>query len=324
MYSTEQLQDLINNHISVSQFPLKPQELYDPIRYILSLGGKRMRPALLLMACDIFEGSVLEALDPALAIEIFHNFTLVHDDIMDKAPLRRGKETVHKIWNENVAILSGDVMLVEAYSKLAQLSPNILKSVLTEFNGVARGVCEGQQMDMNFEQLDNVGISDYMEMIRLKTAILLGGALKIGAIIAGANEHDAALMYTFGEHLGIAFQLQDDILDVYGDPDKFGKQVGGDILANKKTYLLLSSLDQATAIDKDELNYWIAKDSFEAADKITAVTDIYDRVGARIIAEKEMSKQASLAIEALEKVGAPVERKAQLRNFAAQLLIREN
>lgn len=324
MYSTEQLQDLINKHVLESEFPDSPSELYDPIRYILSLGGKRLRPALLLMACDLFNGPILEALDPALAIEIFHNFTLVHDDIMDKAPLRRGRDTVHKIWNENVAILSGDVMLVEAYDKLTNVDPKVLFAVIKEFNKVAKEVCEGQQMDMNFENLDNVELNDYLEMIRKKTAVLLGAAMKIGACIACAEEKDAMLMYRFGEYLGLAFQLQDDILDVYGDPEKFGKQVGGDILSNKKTYLLLRSLELSDDLDKEELNTWLNNEDCDPASKIHAVTAIYNRVGVRQIAEREMSAYARKALEALEQVNVAGEKKSQFREFAARLLIREN
>src|ERR1700754_2000455 len=221
------LQALINEAVDKLNFPKQPAELYEPISYILSLGGKRLRPALLLMACDLFGGDVESAVEPAHAIEVFHNFTLMHDDIMDNAPLRRGQVTVHQKWNANVAILSGDAMMVESNKLIMKVPDAILRQVMDVFNATATGVCEGQQIDMSFEQRGNVGIEEYLNMIRLKTAVLLGGTLKIGAIIGGATPADAQLLYDFGVNLGIAFQLQDDILDVYGDPDKFGKQVGG-------------------------------------------------------------------------------------------------
>jgi len=245
MQQIVQLQNSINQYISNKTYGASPVELYEPINYIMSLGGKRLRPCLLLMACDMFGGDVEQALAPALAIEVFHNFTLMHDDIMDKAPLRRGKPTVHEKWNANTAILSGDVMMVESNKLIMQVKDNILRPVLDVFNDTAVGVCEGQQIDMNFETRQDVQIDEYINMIRLKTAVLVGGALKMGALVGGADDAEGTLLYNFGEQLGIAFQLQDDILDVYGDPKKFGKQVGGDIISNKKTYLLIKALELA-------------------------------------------------------------------------------
>ena len=242
MKKLTELQSIIEEAITKLDIPQYPADLYEPVKYILSLGGKRMRPALLLMACDLFGGDVEAALSPALAIEVFHNFSLVHDDMMDNAPLRRGKATVHERWGQNAGILSGDVMLVLAYQLMMKVDDRLLRQVLDVFSQTAVGVCEGQQLDMDFEKLQTVGIDEYQNMIRLKTSVLLGGALKIGALIGGADMADAELLYGFGEHLGIAFQLQDDILDVYGDPDKFGKQVGGDIISNKKTYLLIKGI----------------------------------------------------------------------------------
>jgi geranylgeranyl diphosphate synthase type II len=259
-----------------------------------------------------------------MAIEVFHNFTLMHDDIMDKAPLRRGKPTIHSKWNENVAILSGDVMLVEAYKLLMEVDDNILREVLTIFNKTAVEVCEGQQTDMNFELLDGVAVDEYLEMIRLKTAVLLGGSLKIGALIGGADAGEADLLYEFGENLGLAFQLQDDVLDVFGDPEKFGKQVGGDILANKKTFLLIKTQELASELDKEELTYWLNLEEPDAQQKIQAVTDIYNRLGVRQLAEHEMNRFAENALSALEKVEVNIERKQILREFAESLLIREN
>ena len=323
MNTLKDLQILIEDAVNELQYPLYPAELYEPITYILSVGGKRMRPALLLMACDLFDGDVKAAVPPALAIEVFHNFTLVHDDIMDNAPLRRGKVTVHEKWNPNVAILSGDVMLVEAYKLMMQVDTSVLRQVLEIFSNTAVGVCEGQQIDMNFEQQTNVQIDAYINMIRLKTAVLLGGALKIGALTGGAALTDADLLCTFGEQLGIAFQLQDDILDVYGDPDKFGKQVGGDIISNKKTYLLIKALELAGEQELSALSYWLNTPKFDAAEKVAAVTAIYDQLNIRQYAEQAMFEFAGKAFEALDQINLPEDRKQYLRNFADGLMVRE-
>jgi geranylgeranyl diphosphate synthase, type II len=318
------LQELINTEIEHLNFPLYPPDLYEPIQYILSLGGKRMRPALLLMACDLFGGDAKKAISPALAIEVFHNFTLMHDDIMDNAPLRRGKVTVHEKWNKNVAILSGDVMLVESYKLIMQVDDHLLRPVMNIFNETAVGVCEGQQTDMQFETRDDVHIDEYINMIRLKTAVLLGGALKIGAIIGGANIEDAALLQTFGEQLGIAFQLQDDILDVYGNPEKFGKQVGGDILSNKKTFLLIKALELAGDMQAAELNKWFSNTHFDAKEKIDAVTGIYDQLNIRHHAWETMHHYADKAFAALDAISLAPTHKRYLRDFADGLMIREN
>jgi geranylgeranyl diphosphate synthase, type II len=324
MYNISQLQDLINKEIAEKQYSDNPVELYEPIRYIMALGGKRMRPVLLLMACDLFDGSIMKALQPALGIEVFHNFTLMHDDIMDKAPLRRGHATVHEKWNECIAILSGDVMLVEAYQLMMQVDDTILRKVLDIFSKTATGVCEGQQIDMNFETLQDVSINQYIEMIRLKTAVLLAGSLKIGSLIGNASDEHAEALYHFGENLGLAFQLQDDILDVYGDPDKFGKQVGGDIIANKKTYLLIKALELAEDLDQEELNYWLSEDNADSQTKVEAVTEIYNRLGVRQLAEHQMNSFAEKALSALEKIPSNAEKKKALRAFAEHLLVREN
>ena len=324
MYSIPQLQDLINKQIAESRYPATPDELYEPIRYIMSLGGKRMRPVLLLMACDLFDGSIIKALDPAVAIEVFHNFTLLHDDIMDKAPLRRGKQTVHTKWNDSVAILSGDVMLVKAYELIARVDDKILREVLGIFNNTATGVCEGQQTDMNFEALDSVTIQEYLEMIRLKTAVLLAGSLKIGALIGNASPEDAEHLYEFGENLGLAFQLQDDLLDVYGNPEKFGKQVGGDILSNKKTFLLIKALELAENLEEEELHYWLNEENPDPETKVRSVTDIYNRLGVRQLADEQMNEFAEKALSALEKVNTGDDKKKALRHFAEELLVREN
>ncbi|AYL95869.1 polyprenyl synthetase family protein [Mucilaginibacter celer] len=324
MKQLTELQLLINKAVGKLSYPAYPADLYEPISYILSIGGKRMRPALLLLACDLFGGDVNKAIEPALAIEVFHNFTLMHDDIMDKAPLRRGKATVHEKWNTNVAILSGDAMMVEANRMMMMVDDNILREVLNVFNDTATGVCEGQQIDMSFEQRNDVGIAEYLDMIRLKTAVLLGGTMKIGSIIGGASATDAELIDAFGVNLGIAFQLQDDILDVYGDPEKFGKQVGGDIISNKKTYLLIKALELAKNEAKAELNNWINLDQFDNIEKVAAVTAIYDSLDVRPYAEQAMHSFADKAFAALEAISLPEDHKQYLRDFADSLLVREN
>ncbi|MBW4891829.1 polyprenyl synthetase family protein [Mucilaginibacter sp. HMF5004] len=323
MHTIPELQELITGALAVKKYGEAPVELYEPIEYIMSLGGKRLRPCLLLMACDLFGGDVIQAIQPALAIEVFHNFTLMHDDIMDKAPLRRGKQTVHEKWNPNIAILAGDVMMVEANKLIMQVDNAILRPVLDVFNETAVGVCEGQQIDMNFETRDKVAVDEYINMIRLKTAVLLGGTLKIGSIIGGANTTDASLLYSFGEQLGIAFQLQDDILDVYGDPEKFGKQVGGDILSNKKTYLLIKALETATGDTLKELNHWLSVTEYDPIEKVTAVKAIYNQLSIREQAEAEMNRYAEMAMSNFEQINLPEERKSILKEFADALLVRE-
>jgi geranylgeranyl diphosphate synthase type II len=324
MKKLEDLQSIISEAVNKLAFPQYPAELYEPISYILSLGGKRMRPALLLMACDLFGGDIDEAIQPALAIEVFHNFTLMHDDIMDNAPLRRGKITVHERWNPNVGILSGDVMLVHGYKLMMQVKDSLLRPILDIFNTTAVGVCEGQQLDMEFEGRKKVSIDEYLNMIRLKTAVVLGGALKIGALIGGAGFKDADLLSSFGEHLGIAFQLQDDILDVYGDPEKFGKQVGGDIISNKKTYLLIKALELANETQANELGKWIAYPKFDNAEKVNAITTLYNSMDVRKYAEEAMQTHADKAFEALDAISLPEDHKQYLRDFADGLLVREN
>jgi geranylgeranyl diphosphate synthase type II len=323
MRELQDLQILIDKAVTKLKYPVYPAELYEPIYYILSMGGKRMRPALLLMACDLFGGDVEKALSPALAIEVFHNFTLMHDDIMDNAPLRRGKVTVHEKWNQNAAILSGDVMLIEGYKLMMQVEDRLLRVILDIFNDTAVGVCEGQQLDMDFENRNDVKVDEYIYMIKLKTAVVLGGALKIGSILGGADMKDAQLIADFGENLGLAFQLQDDILDVYGSPEKFGKQVGGDIISNKKTYLLIRSLELANTVQKAELNKWLDAKEFDNQEKVEAVTAIYNSVQVKQYAETTMHTYADKAFEALEKINLPEENKQYLRDFADSLMVRE-
>jgi geranylgeranyl diphosphate synthase type II len=322
MHSIEQLQNLVNKAIAETKYTEQPAELYEPISYLMQLGGKRMRPVLVLISTELFDGNVLNALDAAIGIELFHNFTLMHDDIMDKAPLRRGKPTVHAKWNESAAILSGDVMFVEAYKLMIKVDNSILREVLAIFSNTASGVCQGQQADMNFENRDDVSLPEYLEMIRQKTAVLLAGSMQIGALIGGAAQEQAKLLYEFGENLGLAFQLQDDILDVYGNPEKFGKQVGGDILSNKKTFMLIKAKELAKGNTKSELNEWL-KRSDDPLAKVNAVTLIYNLLEVRKLAEIEMEEYVKKALKALDMISVEHSKKELLRGFAEQLLIRE-
>lgn len=325
MNTITKYQELIEEALRGKSYGSNPKELYAPIEYIMSLGGKRMRPVLVLMACDLFDGDIKKALHPSLAIELFHNFTLVHDDIMDKAPMRRNQQTVHQKWNDNIAILSGDAMMVRAYQELCKAETAMLPGLLDVFSDTAVKVCEGQQFDMNYETVTKVSIPQYIKMIELKTAVLLGGALKIGAIVGKAREEDAQRLYNFGKHIGIAFQLQDDILDVYADAQKFGKQKGGDIIANKKTYLLLKAMEMAESnrYMKEELQQWIAAPHFDAKEKVEAVTNIYNFLNVKELARNEMKKHFDLAIACLKEIPANEEKKNALIAFAESLMIRE-
>jgi geranylgeranyl diphosphate synthase type II len=322
MTGIEHYQSLISEALERIQFPPEPAELYEPIRYTLALGGKRMRPVLVLMGADLLGGNLEDAINPALGIEVFHNFTLLHDDIMDEAPLRRGKATVHTKWNSNIAILSGDVMFVESCRLISKAPAHVLSPVLEVFFQAAGDVCEGQQWDMNFEAQENVSLPDYIKMIRLKTAVLLGASLQIGALCANANEKDAALLYEFGCHLGVAFQLQDDVLDVFGDPAVFGKQAGGDILSNKKTYLKLRALEKANQAELVELKNWYSSRTFPAQEKVAAVTRIFENLQVREDAEKEMNSHLNVALDALKSVNGNPTKVQALEKFAYQLMDR--
>jgi geranylgeranyl diphosphate synthase type II len=322
MYSPTELLIHIEQAIKAKTYPDHPASLYNPINYIMSLGGKRIRPTMLLMTVDLFDCEVHKGMEAALAIETFHNFTLIHDDIMDNAPLRRGKPTVHEKWGVNTAILSGDVMMVEANKHLTNVDINVLKQALDTFNHTAQGVCEGQQLDMEFESRDDVSIPEYINMIRLKTAILLGGAMKLGAIVAETNRHNADLIYEFGENLGIAFQLQDDLLDVYGDPHKFGKQIAGDIIANKKTFLLLKLQELSTPEDLQRLFRQFSNP--DAADKIRNITGLYNHYQIKDLASKEMKNYLNKAFSALSKIEVSESRKAQIIALSNELMDREH
>ncbi|MGL5690703.1 MAG: polyprenyl synthetase family protein [Bacteroidales bacterium] len=319
----ETLLSEVNRKISDIQFDSAAKNLYAPIGYTLDLGGKRIRPVLTLMSNLMFGGTTEQAISAALAIEIFHNFTLLHDDVMDHADIRRGKPTVHKKWNENTAILSGDAMLIVAYQYLAGTNPQKLPAVLNVFSKTALEVCEGQQFDMEFETRTDVEASEYIEMIRLKTAVLLGCALKIGAIIGGADIKQQESIYKFGEAIGLAFQLKDDLLDVYGDSAKFGKNIGGDITSNKKTYLLIQALQQANTHQKADLNTWINAVEFERDLKIKAVTELYNQIGVKQMAEDLMNTYYQQAIQHLQDLGLEAQKTAPLENLAEKLMYRE-
>ena len=289
----------IQNAIAQLDWKREPYGLYEPIEYILNLGGKRIRPMLAVLASQIFNGNKEDVIPAALALEVFHNFTLLHDDVMDKADMRRGHPTVHTKWNENTAILSGDQMMIEAYKQLALLPDNKLPQVLRWFNEMATAICEGQQYDIDFESSTTVAISDYLMMIEKKTALLLAYSLRIGAYIAGASEQEQDALFQYGRHIGIAFQIQDDVLDVYGDPSNFGKAIGGDICCNKKTFLLLTALDIADAESKASLLQWLIT-SNKNAEKIQAVTALYTQLGVREIGEAVMEDHTAEALAQLE------------------------
>jgi len=321
MHAPSELLKYIEKAIESTTYPQYPGNLYEPISYIMNLGGKRLRPIMLLMSAELFGCDPEKAVPAAMAIETFHNFTLIHDDIMDNAPLRRGCQTVHEKWNSNTAILSGDVMMVEANKHITNVHISVLKPALDTFNATAQGVCEGQQLDMDFEVRNDVSIPEYINMIRLKTAVLVGGAMKLGAIVAHATEQEAELIYRFGEDLGIAFQLQDDILDVYGDPKKFGKQVGGDIISDKKTFLRLKLQELAGSTDLATLDL---DANLSPEEKISAVTKLYNQYLVREQAEALMKSYLDSAFAALGQINVPTERKQELTILANELMNRES
>ncbi len=310
----------IEKELSLFNVPNSPHNLYDPIRYFLNLGGKRIRPILTLLGTELFNYSKEDAVSAALSVEVFHNFSLIHDDIMDQAPLRRNQATVHVKWNVNNAILSGDVMLVKAYELLSKQKKEHVPQLLMAFNQMAIEVCEGQQMDMDFELRNDVSITEYIEMIRLKTAVLLGCALKMGAIIANASITDVEYLDAFGQHIGIAFQIQDDILDLYADPLKFGKQVGGDVIANKKTLLNLKAHEIANASQIRELNALSIET--DVTYKINRSKELFDSIGARQACEAVMSEHFEMAMCAFNKIAAASEQKQSLIDLVDFLMVR--
>ena len=312
----------IEAEIKKQKFGTAPSSLYDPIRYIMNLGGKRLRPILALLAYSLYKNDPKNIVKLAVAVEAFHNFTLLHDDIMDKAPLRRGKKTVHEKWSINTAILAGDVMLVRVYDLLLQVESKLLKDALLKFNACAAEVCEGQQWDMEFESHNTVSEKEYISMIRQKTAILLGFSLEFGAMLANAPIKDQKALRDFGIAIGIGFQLKDDWLDVYGDNKNFGKQVGGDILANKKTFLLITALAQAKGEDKKQLLKWLNASKFDNQKKVKAVTEIYNRLEVSSYSEKKINQYFRKGLLQLENLKVPDSKKKVLREFTLKLIDR--
>lgn len=322
MHSISEYQSFIANHFSVISITKEPRNLYEPIAYILSLGGKRMRPVLTLMTAEIFNADYKKALAAATAVEVFHNFSLIHDDIMDDAPLRRGNETVHEKWDVNTGILSGDAMLILAYQYFEQYEPKIFQTLAKLFSKTALEVCEGQQWDVDFEQRDDVTIPEYLKMIEYKTAVLVGAAMKMGAIVAETSEENANLIYDFGLNLGIAFQLQDDYLDAFGNPETFGKQVGGDIIENKKTYLYLKALEFAKTEEKEQLLHLFSIQPNDATDKVASVKEIFNRTGASEATQQAIKNYTFKAFEKLEKIHIEAEKKVMLKAFGENLMRR--
>jgi len=319
MQNLEELQFLIEQELGKINYPNSPKQLYQPIEYVLGLGGKRMRPILLLMAHQLFDENIEKAISPALAIEVFHNFTLLHDDIMDNAPLRRGKKTVHEKWNSNVAILSGDIMMIQTYQLMLKVDSDILKDVLNVFSKAATEVCEGQQWDMDFETQENVQLADYMKMIENKTAVLLAASLQIGGITAGASKENQNNLYHFGLNMGIAFQLKDDLLDAFGNPDEFGKKIGGDIIANKKTFLYLKALQLANDKQKESLvNYFKTQEHTEQ--KVMGVKTIFTDLDIPKHTKDMMNAYYTKAMKHLEAIDS--DNKATLIAFSEKLMDR--
>lgn len=323
MFTATELLEKINVYVSDLTFRKKPEGLYEPIRYALSLGGKRIRPLLMLMAYNLYKDDVESILSQAAGIEMYHNYSLLHDDLMDQSDLRRGKPTVHKKWNESTAVLSGDAMLVLAYKLMAGSGRNFSAPVMKVFTDTAMEICEGQQMDMDFEKRMDVYEHEYLEMIRLKTSVLLACSLKVGALMAGAPEADVQMLYDFGINLGIAYQLKDDLLDVYGDAKVFGKPIGGDILSNKKTYLLIQALRRAKPEQAKELKKWIAAEQYDPQEKIKCVTDLFNEIGVKDLCEDRIEHYTLMAELDLQMVQVPEEKKTILKEMMRQLMHRE-
>lgn len=322
MHSISEYQSFVSDHFSKLSIEREPKNLYEPIQYILSLGGKRIRPVLTLMGAEVFDTDYKNALAAATAVEVFHNFSLIHDDIMDDAPLRRGHETVHEKWDLNTGILSGDAMLILAYQFFEQYKPEIFRDLAKLFSKTALEVCEGQQWDVDFETRDDVSISEYLKMIEYKTAVLVGAAMKMGAIVAETSEVNADLIYDFGLNLGIAFQLQDDYLDAFGDPLTFGKQVGGDIIENKKTYLYLKAVEFAQTDQKEQLLHLFSIQPNDNSDKIAMVKELFNQTGASKATQEAIREYTFKAFETLEKMQIAADKKAVLRTFGENLMSR--
>jgi len=323
MKNSNEILQLVNDYLAQLPYDRKPHSLYEPVEYILSIGGKRMRPVLMLMAYNLWRENPEDILMPAVGLETYHNYTLLHDDLMDNADMRRGHQTVHRRWDANKAILSGDSMLVLAYQRIAQVPDQKLPAVLSLFTETALEIGEGQEYDMTFETRNDVTEDEYIEMIRLKTSVLLACAMKIGALLADAPQEDADRIYRFGEQVGLAFQLQDDLLDVYGDPVVFGKAIGGDITSNKKAYMLINAVNRANATQRQELDRWIAARDFDRQEKVNAVTRLYDEIGIRQLCEQKINYYFNLANQTLNEVNIPENRKQALRDYMDELLHRD-
>ena len=322
MMKAEDILAKINDYLGLLPYDRQPSSLYEPVRYVLSLGGKRIRPTLMLLAYNLYKDDPESILMPACGLETYHNYTLLHDDLMDNADLRRGQPTVHRKWNANTAILSGDSMLVLAYQRMAQCRRDKLADVLQLFTETALEIGEGQQYDMDFEQRNDVSEAEYIEMIRLKTSVLLACALKIGAILADAPAADCDNLYRFGEQIGLAFQLQDDFLDVYGDPKVFGKDIGGDILCNKKTFMLINAYNRANAEQRAELERWLATDD-QPQEKVAAVTRLYNEIGIDLLATEKIAYYFAESRKHLSAVGVSEDRKAELARYAEKMMKRQ-
>ena len=323
MKSTKELISILQDRVNHLAFKSQPAGLYEPLSYTMSLGGKRVRPLLCLMACNLFKEDVESAIAPALGIELFHNFTLLHDDVMDRSFMRRGKPCVHVKWDENTAILSGDALQVVAYQYIAKAPAESLQACLDLFSTTALEVCEGQSYDMLFETQSKVGEEEYLEMIRLKTAVLLACSLKMGAIIAGASAEDAQHLYDFGIHIGIAFQIKDDLLDVWGDPAIFGKAIGGDIMCNKKTFLLINALKRVEGAQRDELLHYMTSNDIERSEKVKAVTALYESLKVREECEAKMNHHQALAMQALASLSVSEDKTFYLRELAESMMKRQ-
>ena len=323
MKTSNEILRMVNDCLDRLPYDRKPASLYEPVQYVLSLGGKRIRPVLMLMGYNLWKDQPSDILMPAVGLETYHNYTLLHDDLMDNADMRRGHETVHRRWDANKAILSGDSMLVLSYQRMQQVPADKLPAVMELFTETALEIGEGQEYDMAFETRDDVTEEEYIEMIRLKTSVLLACALKIGALLADAPLEDAERLYRFGEQVGLAFQLQDDLLDVYGDPAVFGKAIGVDITSNKKTYMLINAVNRADSRQRAELDRWIAARDFDRQEKVAAVTRLYDEIGIRQLCEEKINYYFELARHTLDEVCVPEERKQPLRQYMEELLHRD-
>lgn len=323
MKTADEILSMVNEFLANLPYERKPKSLYEPIRYVLSMGGKRIRPTLMLLGYNLFKDNPEKILMNAVALETYHNYTLLHDDLMDNADLRRGHETVHKKWNANTAILSGDSMLVLAYERMAQCDEKHLAKVLKLFTTTALEIGEGQQFDMEFENRNDVKEEEYIEMIRLKTSVLLACALKMGAILADASDEDAENLYKFGEQIGLAFQLQDDYLDVYGDTKVFGKEIGGDITSNKKTYMLINAFNLANDTLRAELQKWVDAKDFDRAEKVAAVTRLYNEIGIDKLAQDKIAYYFEQSKKYLDAVNVPAERKEELAKYAQKMMKRQ-